>query len=482
MNILSINNFNIKAPLFSNKQEQNNRSFFGLKLTSPLREDTVSFGAAKPKKPQNIKTFTEKTIARTYKKAGDLKDGINNIQAIQLRLMHYNVFAKYERLFKTKSARYLSTPEKKGLATLKTRLKREFSIIQKTASLGIGGESNEDIAKQITDIPGYTYIIEDPKGYAAVIKDLSDMVKHGEINPTAAKYHKLPDEYKKGKLINSFDSLNPATSARLRKTILDVKDVDLWTICPSKSGYSGLHIIIKSPDGKFSEIQVKVRSVADLKEVEDLYYKITNGKELSPEQAPLDGVLRLLKPVNPEKLTESEKALQKALTKYSIEAYTLALEHPYEENAPFLRVIDAKTLTSKEKELVAQYDFNRIKLFQMNVDKIVDLKNIEDNYYKVMSGEHLSKGYEPLEAALSALKPIDSANLTESEKALHKAMNKYTKEAYDYALIDSFEQDRPYLAVMDTKTLTSKEKELIAPFDFNKINLFVEACEKANTI
>ena len=176
------------------------------------------------------------------------------------------------------------------------------------------------------------------------------------------------------------------------------------------------------------------------------------------------------------------KALQKALNKYSIEAYTLALEHPYEANMPFLKVADAKTLTSKEKELVAQYDFNRIKLFQMNVDKIVDLKNIEDNYYKVMSGEHLSKGYEPLEAALSALKPIDLTNLTESEKALHKAMNKYTREAYDYTLGASFEQDRPYLAVMDTKTLTNKEKELIAPFDFNKIKLFVEACEKANTI
>lgn len=481
MNILSINNFNIKAPLFSTKQEQNNRSFFGLKLASPLQKDTVSFQAGKAKVIKT-KPFAENTIARTKKTAGDLKDGINNIQAIQLRLMHVNVFEKNERLFRNKGARYLSTAEKKGLVTLKSRLKSEFSIIQKTASLGIGDDSNEDIAKQINDIPGHSYIIEDPRGYAAVIKDLSDMVKHGEINPVLVKYHKLPDEYKKGKLINTFDSLNPATSAKLRKTIFDVKGTDLWNISPSKSGYSGLHIITKNAEGKFSEVQIKVRSIADLKDVEDLFYKAINGKKLDPKYAVLEAIIRPLRPANIEHLTEEEKMLQKALNKYSIEAYELALEHPYEENAPFLKVIDAKTLTNKEKELIAQFDFNRIKLFQKNPDAIVDLKRVEDNYYKVMKGESLTKGYEPLETALESLKPKNPINLTESEKALHKAMNKYTREAYDYTLEKTYEQEKPFLAVKDAKTLTNKEKELIAQFDFNKIKLFVDACEMANTI
>lgn len=482
MNILSINNFNIKPQLFSNNQNQNNTPAFGLKLTSLLREDTLSFGAAKPKKPQKIKTFTEKVTARTKKTAGDLKDGINNIQAIQLRLMHYGLFEKNEHLFRTTGARYLSTSDKKGIATLKSRLKSEFSIIQKTASLGIGDDSNEDIAKEIKDIPGHSYIIEDAKGQAAVIKDLSDMVKHGEINPIAVKYHKLSDEYKKGKLINSFDSLNPAISAKLRKTIQDVKGTDLWTICPSKSGYSGLHIIIKSADGKFSEIQVKVRSIADLKDVEDLFYKATNGKKLDPKYATLEAVIRPLRPVNLECLTDEEKAIQKALNKYSIEAYILALEHPYEENAPFLKVIDAKTLTNKEKDLIMQFDFNRIKLFQKNQDAIADLKRVEDNYYKVMKGEPLAKGYEPLETALKLLKPVDPNNLTETEKVIHKAMNKYVKEAYDYELRESFEPEKTFLTVTEAKTLTNKEKELISPFDFNKIKLFVDACEKANSI
>ena len=101
---------------------------------------------------------------------------------------------------------------------------------------------------------------------------------------------------------------------------------------------------------------------------------------------------------------------------------------------------------------------------------------------KVMTGEALSSEYAPLEIALIALKPANSSSLTDSEKMLQKAINKYRKEAYDYALTENFDLNKPFLSVSEAKTLTNKEKELIAPFDFNKINLFVEACEKANTI
>lgn len=481
MNILSINNFNIKAPLFLNKQEQNNNSVFGLKLASPLREDTISFQAGKTK---NAKIVAEKAFARTKKTSGDLKNGITTERAIKFRLMHYNAHSKLLNLLTNRLGKHLSTDDKKGLITLKERLKKNFSLIQKTASLNIGHLSDEEILKLINDVSGVSFILEDPKAYGVLIKELSGMVKRGELNPVKVKYQKMPEEYKKGKLIKSNDSLNPALSSKFKETIYEIKGrkSELWGTTDSASGYSGLHIIIKNPDGKFSEIQIKVRSIADLKFVEDNDYKIMNGKELSPEYAPLEAVLRPLKPVDPNNLTESEKVLHKAMTKYSQEAYSLALEHPFQENAPFLRVVDAKSLTNKEKELIAPFDFNRIKLFQMDVDKIVDLKRIEDNYYKVMTGESLPYGYAPLETALKSLKPKDSRNLTESEKVLHKAMNKYTREAYDYAIEKTYEQDLPFLSVKDAKTLTNKEKELIAQFDFNKIKLFVDACEMANTI
>ena len=108
MNILSINNFNIKAPLFSNDTRNHNRSLWGLKMALPLEQDTVSFRGG--------------VIERTYKKSGDLKDGLTNVRAIKFRLMHIKAHEKNLRLFSNKGARYLSTPEKKGLANLIDRI------------------------------------------------------------------------------------------------------------------------------------------------------------------------------------------------------------------------------------------------------------------------------------------------------------------------------------------------------------------------
>ena len=148
MNILSINNFNIKSPLFLNKQEQNNNSVFGLKLASPLREDTISFQAGKTK---NAKIVAEKAFARTKKTSGDLKNGITTERAIKFRLMHYNAHSKLLNLLTNRLGKYLSTDDKKGLITLKERLKKNFSLIQKTASLNIGHLSDEEILKLINN-------------------------------------------------------------------------------------------------------------------------------------------------------------------------------------------------------------------------------------------------------------------------------------------------------------------------------------------
>ena len=481
MNILAINNLNIKTPLFKNDKKQNAPTFFGLKLANPIDRDTVSFQS----KTQKIKQGAENTFERTKKTSGDLKNGITNVRAIKFRLMHVNAHERLLNLLTLRLGKYLSTDDKKGLITLKDRLKSNFSLIQKTASLNIGHLPDEEIlGYHVFDVSGFSPILEDPKAYGVLIKVLCDMVKHGEINPVKAKYQKLPEEYKKGKLIKSNDSLNPALSSKLRDTIYDIKGYksELWGSTNSASGYSGLHIIVKNPDNTFSEIQIKVRSVADIKWVEDEYYKIMNGKELDPTQTPLEAVLRGLRPKDVDNLTDAEKVLHKAVTKYSQEAYSLALEHPFEKDAPILAVKDAKNLTNKEKEMIAQFDFNRIKKFKININAIKDLKTVEDNYYKIMSGKNLSPDYAPIEAVLTPLRPKDPDNLTDAEKVLQKAINKYTQEAYDYELEKSGETEAPFLSVMDAKSLTNKEKEMIAPYDFNRIKLFVDACEKAKSM
>ena len=80
---------------------------------------------------------------------------------------------------------------------------------------------------------------------------------------------------------------------------------------------------------------------------------------------------------------------------------------------------------------------------------------------------------------LEVLDKIDDRYVTETEKALQKALNKYRKEAYDYSLNENFDMSKPFLSVTEAKSLTHKEKELLTPYDFNKIKLFVDACEQA---
>ena len=60
---------------------------------------------------------------------------------------------------------------------------------------------------------------------------------------------------------------------------------------------------------------------------------------------------------------------------------------------------------------------------------------------------------------------------------MQKALTKYTQEAYAERLKFPNKAGQPFLKVMDAKNLTVKEKELLEPYDFNKIKLLVDACD-----
>ena len=359
MNILSINN--LAQPKVLNQQQAERNRFshflpkFGLKIAQPLKQDTVSFSGFVP----------------TKKTCGDLKGACSAKAAKIIRNKHIDAHLANLKTFKTKFSSLLSTEESRGSITLLNRLKSIFSIQLKTASLGIGELPNSEIQKKINDVSGFCFILENNEAYNNFVKIFNSMIKHGEINPTEAEYHRLAPTYKKGKLERSYDSLNPALSQKLKNTIYDVKNptTQIWKEIDSRSGYSGLHITIKNTDGTKSEIQVMTRAEADLKHYENLYYKFRNGKPLDPKYKMLEPILKPLKPIDPESLTDEERFLQKALTKYTQEAYNLTLENPYEANLPFLKVSEAKTLTLKEKELIEPFDFNKIKLLVDACDK-----------------------------------------------------------------------------------------------------------------
>ena len=349
MNILSVNNFNF-APLRRNDKNASvfNTPKFGLVMAKPLLKDTVSFGAFAP----------------TKKVCGDLKGACSATSARRIIEKHKESHQKNIELFLNKFGSLISEKDGEKPITLKHRLKSPFSLQLKTASLGIGNLTNNEILKIITDVSGLCFILETPEAYNLYVKTFSDMIKHGEVNPIEAEYHRLPPSYKRNKLDKSFDTLNPAISQRLKNTINTYKNptYQLWKEVDSRSGYSGLHITITNPDGTKTEIQVMTRPMAKLKHYENLYYKFRNGKPLDPKYKMLEPMLLPLKPKDPENLTDEERFMQKALTKYTQEAYIYQFECPYGTERPFLKVSESKTLTAKEKELLEPFDFNKIKL------------------------------------------------------------------------------------------------------------------------
>ena len=87
------------------------------------------------------------------------------------------------------------------------RLKGVFSLQLKTASLGIGSQKVAEIMNTISDVSGFCFILEKPEDYNYFIKTLSEMIKHGEVNPIEVEYHRLPDIYKKGQKAKSFNKI-----------------------------------------------------------------------------------------------------------------------------------------------------------------------------------------------------------------------------------------------------------------------------------
>lgn len=341
MNILAINNFKFNAPFKANNSSNNVIATpkFDLRMAQPLTQDTVSF----------------KAYAQTRKISGDLKGACSATTAKNIIKKHLDAHNKNIELFTSKFGDKLAFIE---------RLKSEFSLQLKTASLGIGNQKISEIMNTISDVSGFCFVLKKPDDYNYFIKTFSDMIKHGEVNPIEVEYHRLPDIYKKGQVEKSFNSLDPSKSQKLKNTIYNVKNptYQLWKDVDSRSGYSGLHITIKNADSTKSEIQVMTRAMADLKHYENLYYKGRNGKPLNPKYKILEPILLPIKPKDPENLTPEEMFIQKALTKYTQEAYTERLDNPFETNRPFLKVADSKTLTAKEKEMLEPYDFNKIKV------------------------------------------------------------------------------------------------------------------------
>lgn len=345
MNFLAIN------PLFNTipaqkKSETNVVSVprFGLTMAQPLSKDTVSFKGGFPTK----KIMSSRGDAITNKLA----------QEIRLAVMpsHIALGKKFEMYF----GDILSKDGQKGLVTMLHRLKSTNSICEKTATRG--WTNKKEVLANMNDISGYCFVLEEQKSFTEFAKRFSKMIKKGEVDVVEVEYHRLAPKYKKGKVEKTYESLSLSGLQKIKEAIIDTKNptTQFWREVDSMSGYSGCHITVRNHDGTKSEIQIMIRGMHDQKYVENLFYKIRNGKTVDSKYRFIEQFLQRLKRKPAEQMTEVDNTLQKAMTKYTQESYENVLLNPFSTEHKFLSPFDSQRLTAREKEMLSDFDFNKI--------------------------------------------------------------------------------------------------------------------------
>ena len=339
---LSLNNLNSFQLNQNNKVEQQPYQF-GLKMANPLSADMVSFGSSPTSKIAGRKgemisqDLAKKIIEKIQKPHNKLKSLLEN---------------EFKDLIT------------KNSITLKDRIKDEYSLRLKTGSRKLYDEKSI-LSGGITDISGFCFILEDKNAFKDAMNIFIKLIKNNkiiipranEIEGLPVEYHVIPPVYnKKGEIVETFNSLDPTILQKFKTTLIDKYHPAsrISDTIDSISGYSGLHVIVKNQDGTYSEIKFLIRSMVDVQKVENLLYKLRNGKEVASKYSYMETILTPFKPVK-DYATEQEKRehtqLTKAISNYTQEVYKDALKHPYEKKAK---------MPTPSDPLIAQYDFNKL--------------------------------------------------------------------------------------------------------------------------
>ena len=103
----------------------------------------------------------------------------------------------------------------------------------------------------------------------------------------------------------------------------------------------------------------------NLKEVENFFYKVKNGKDVDPKYSYIEDILAPLKPLKneeylPEEEKKAHKAIQDAIKEYTLEAYKERLQRPY---------VNRNEFVIPNNPIIAKYDFNKIGRLKDLIDK-----------------------------------------------------------------------------------------------------------------
>ena len=274
----------------NNKQEYSQISSNKYPNLAPLKQDTVSFGVGE----KLLKTGT-----RLPKQFG-----------ITMAVLLEKPFKMFTNKLESSFSPMLATANHpdRPIYMIKTRIKSPESIAEKGGARDV--KNFTELTEKIQDMIGGRLIMRDTskESIEAVLKKFEDMVLKGELSIVEIEnfYGDSRFSYVTTK------QLQPLKKA-CEKMVGPIRVVNE----EHPMGYNAIHMTVKFPPTKYgesyAEIQIMGSDIADLKDVEDLTYKIRCNKAIQKKYTPM---MKYLKP-----LQDGDDTLKNAFKEYTRNAY-----------------------------------------------------------------------------------------------------------------------------------------------------------------
>ena len=391
MDILSVSNWKNLIPYQVNDKQVKSAGYsaFGLKMSTPLARDTVSFQAtpttklktlAKKAKKLNlleeINTVGEKTVSEAGKTLNkeSLKNGVNKATAKKIREEAEPLQEEIESFF-VKFFSSLVADEKnpnKPIYAIKGRVKSEDSIVEKSKALGLSNKAK--VFAEMTDLNGIKIEMRDgsPKSVKQILRMFQKAVDLGVLIPVEVE-NKRPAiaEKLKGRAASQWDYMDPDYLKAFAIEMAEScgKKVRFNPNDPTKANYTAIHMQFRFPGQKrVFEVQLMGKDVAQFKDFDDSLYKCLGNKNVADKYKPIVEIL--------EELKQEDKRIIENFNKQRRDTFLFQ-----REKEPTLYERTTTTFLPLKYDIPEKYDINKL------YEKYLECKEEGNSVVKTIAGK-----------------------------------------------------------------------------------------------
>ncbi len=370
---INLSSTSFSAPIINNK---NKSVVIKSKNLTPLAADTVSF-SGKNKAAGDVHADPNEFFVST-RNSKTLTSGELTISKSLSKMIHSEAqddLLKIKNAIKGSLSSLVSDygvvcDSKHPIYELEFRVKTPDSIREKASQKFL--PTKEAVQKGIGDIIGARIILGDnsKESNEIVLDKLLDAVKDGKLKIIEVENH---TPYDRKYQYHGEDKLHELAKASSGRYGVFVREKAI----KNESGYTAVHMKVAFPDGYNGEIQIIGKDVATLKELEDIPYKILQGKQVKPQYYKIKEILSPM--CISSGLENSDHGarikLRNEFMEYTDAAYKYEREKPpvskrKDDILPhFLSVPEFVQGKNERYHLTPSMDFNNLYRLKLSADK-----------------------------------------------------------------------------------------------------------------